>query len=125
MCKCASTSMDFMSPIHLALLSNYSVCHFLVIKTVQASNNSYNVPQNSALCCHFLQFHTDLSSDITPDYLTNSIISIANDSEQFLNILPLHVSNVNISLFNDQLLCFTLYTYFSLLENVLSFVWDF
>ena len=56
-----------------------------------ASNCSYIVPEKSSLCGHFLQCHT---SEITPDYLTNSIISITTDSEQFLNILPLGLSIV-------------------------------
>ena len=74
-----------------------------------ASNCSYIVPEKSSLCGHFLQCHADISSEITPDYLTNSIISITTDSEQFLNILPLGLSIVKC--FPFYLLDHLLYTF--------------
>ena len=58
-----------------------------------ASNCLYNViiPETSPLCKHFLQCHTDLPSEITPDDLTNCIIATVTDCEWFLNILSLQL----------------------------------
>ena len=79
------SSLSLLKPLSLTVFRD-RIC--------PASNCSYIVPEKSSLCGHFLQCHTDLSSEITPDYLTNSIISITTDSEQFLNILPLGLSIV-------------------------------
>ena len=59
-----------------------------------ADNCLHTVTENSPLCEHFLQNHTDLPPEITPNFLTNSIIAIGTDSEQFLIILPLGLSIV-------------------------------
>ena len=59
-----------------------------------ADNCLHTVTENSPLCEHFLQNHTDLPPEITPDLLTNSIISIGTNSEQFLIVLPLGLSIV-------------------------------
>ena len=59
-----------------------------------ADNCLHTVTEKSPLCEHFLQNHTDLPPEITPDFLTNSIISIGTDSEQFLIVLPLGLSIV-------------------------------
>ena len=60
-------------------------------RNCHASNCPYIVPEPSPLCEHFLQCHTDLPIEITPDYLTNCIISTVTDSEQFLNIFNYHL----------------------------------
>ena len=57
-----------------------------------ASNCSYVIPENHSLCEHFINSHTDLPAEITPDFLSNSIISIITDSDHFANILPLGLS---------------------------------
>ena len=50
-----------------------------------ASNCLYNViiPETSPLCKHFLQCHTDLPSEITPDDLTNCIITTVTAVKHF------------------------------------------
>ena len=59
-----------------------------------ADNYLHTVMENSPLCEHFLQNHTNLPPEIIPNFLTNSTISIGTDSEQFLIILPLGLSIV-------------------------------
>ena len=60
-----------------------------------ASNCSYVLPENHSLCEHFINCHTDLPADITPDSLSNSIILTVIDTDQFTNILPLGLSIIS------------------------------
>ena len=60
-----------------------------------ASNCSYVLPDNHSLCEHFINCHTDLPAKITPDSLSNSIISIVTDTDHFATILPLGLSIVS------------------------------
>ena len=41
------------------------------------------VPQNTPLCAHFIQNHTNLPTGVTPDFLVDLIVSIGNDPDQF------------------------------------------
>ena len=43
----------------------------------------YVVPQNTPLCAHFIQNHTNLPFGVTPDFLVDLIVSIGNDPDQF------------------------------------------
>ena len=50
---------------------------------------SYIIPP---LCEHFMESHTLLGSNISPDYITNLIISCTSDSEHFMNLMSLGLS---------------------------------
>ena len=50
---------------------------------------SYIIPP---LCEHFMESHTLFNSNISPDYITNLIISCTSDSEHFMSLLSLGLS---------------------------------
>jgi hypothetical protein len=43
----------------------------------------YVVPQNTPLCAHFIQNHTNLPTGVTPAFHVDLIVSIGNDPDQF------------------------------------------
>ena len=55
----------------------------------------YVVPEVLPLCEHFVQAHTDLPSEISPDFFVNCIISVCSDSEQFVELMYRGLSIVN------------------------------
>ena len=59
---------------------------------------SYIIPPNSPLCEHFMESHTStlFDSNVSPDYITNLIISCTSDSEHFMSLMSLGLSLKNV-----------------------------
>ena len=55
-------------------------------------NCAHTVPQDTPLCQHFFECHTDFDSSVTPEYITECILSSASNSEHFMSLLPLGLS---------------------------------
>ena len=53
---------------------------------------SYTVPKDTPLCEHFLDCHTDFDPSITPDYITDCILSSTSNSEHFMSLISLGLS---------------------------------
>ena len=55
-------------------------------------NCAHTVPPDTPLCQHFFECHTDFDSSITPEYITECILSSASISEHFMSLIPLGLS---------------------------------
>ena len=55
-------------------------------------NCAHTVPQDTPLCQHFFECHTDFDSSVTPEYITECILSSASNSEHFMSLIPLGLS---------------------------------
>ena len=56
------------------------------------SNCEYIVPQDTPLCEHFLECHTDFEPNVTPAYITNCILLSTSNSEHFISLISLGLS---------------------------------
>ena len=56
------------------------------------SNCEYIVPQDTPLCEHFLECHTDFEPNVTPAYITNCILLSISNSEHFISLISLGLS---------------------------------
>ena len=55
-------------------------------------NCAHTVPPDTPLCQHFFECHTDFDSSITPEYITECILSSVSNSEHFMSLIPLGLS---------------------------------
>ena len=72
------------------------------------SNCEYIVPQDTPLCEHFLECHTDFEPNVTPAYITNCILLSTSNSEHFISLISLGLSLSKFFPFKIILECFTL-----------------
>ena len=60
------------------------------------SNCAHTVPQDSPLCDHLFECHTDVDPSVTPAFVTDNIISSTSNPEHFLILLPLGLSLLKV-----------------------------
>ena len=85
------SSMVLMAPGHPYLSLNYSV----LLSSGTETFRQVFAPTLSLKSRHHVDTFSNAIQILTPDYFTNSTISIVVDSEQCLNILPLGLSIFN------------------------------
>ena len=57
---------------------------------------SYIISENTPLCEHFMECHTVSDTYVSPDHVTDQIISCTSDSELFMNLMSLGLSLRNV-----------------------------
>ena len=60
------------------------------------SNCAHTVPQDSPLCEHWFECHTDVHPSVTPAFVTDNIISSTSNPEHFLTLIPLGLSLLKV-----------------------------
>ena len=77
------SSMALLKVLNLTLLRD---------RQYPVSNCAHTVPQDSPLCEHLFECHTDVHPSVTPAFVTDNIISSTSNPEHFLTLIPLGLS---------------------------------
>ena len=78
-------SMALLKPLSLTLFRD---------RQCPMSNCAHTVPQDSPLCEHLFECHTDLDPSVTPAFVIDNIISSTSNPEHFL--IPLGLSLLKV-----------------------------
>ena len=60
------------------------------------SNCAHTVPQDSPLCEHLFECHSDVDPSVTPAFVTDNIISSTSNPEHFLTLIPFGLSLLKV-----------------------------
>ena len=86
------------------------------------SNCVHTVPQDSPLCEHLFECHTDVHPSVTPAFVTDNIISSTSNPEHFLTLIPLGLSLLSFTILSKSYI-FVCILFFVFIESPLFPVW--